>query len=167
MTLTDELRRWLKGADKLVIMGIGNPMRGDDAVGLEVVERLKRWAPGWVTPIKCETTPENFLGVVEEQTPTHVLMVDAAHLNAEPGACRLVPPEWVVGSAISTHKLPLYIAAEYIKRTTGARVAILAVQPACTQFNTELTKELKEAVERITKGLKEAIEEVNEARRTG
>ncbi|TDA30137.1 MAG: hydrogenase maturation peptidase HycI, partial [Hadesarchaea archaeon] len=36
-----ELRDWLRGCRRLLVMGVGNPLRRDDGVGLEVVRRMR------------------------------------------------------------------------------------------------------------------------------
>ncbi|RLI29989.1 hydrogenase 3 maturation endopeptidase HyCI [Candidatus Bathyarchaeota archaeon] len=164
MTL-NELVDWLSDVRLLLILGIGNLLRRDDAVGVYVVDELEGKVPSWVKLIRCEAVPENYLGVIKRLNPSHVLLVDAAHLGEAPGAYRLVPPEWVVGETLSTHRLPLYITAEYIRRETGAKVAILAIQPASIDFGEGLTSEVKRSVSKIVAVLLEAINRAGSTRR--
>ena len=49
-----------------MILGIGNPLRGDDAVGLKVIQNLSGRIPGNVLLLECGMTPENYLGKIEE-----------------------------------------------------------------------------------------------------
>ena len=37
-----KLEKWFAGAKKVVLAGIGNPIRTDDYVGLKIVEKLRR-----------------------------------------------------------------------------------------------------------------------------
>ena len=48
-----ELRNWFAGAKKVVIAGIGNPIRSDDYVGLNIVEYLKGKLPETVCLLEC------------------------------------------------------------------------------------------------------------------
>ena len=36
-----ELRKWFVGADRIVVAGIGNPIRTDDFVGVKIVQNLQ------------------------------------------------------------------------------------------------------------------------------
>ena len=98
--LFEELCDWLRGFEKLVVMGIGNPLRGDDFVGVEVARRLRKLVSREsVIIFECETVPENFLGKVEEAKPSHVLLVDAAAIGLEAGGVKLADPKMVLGHA--------------------------------------------------------------------
>lgn len=46
-----------------ILLGIGNPLSGDDGVGIYVAEQFKK--EGWIS-ISCGTAPENFTGVHTE-----------------------------------------------------------------------------------------------------
>jgi Ni,Fe-hydrogenase maturation factor len=46
--------------------------------------------------------------------------------------------------AISTHALPLRIFCEYLANTTGAKIALLVIQPKNTNFGEGLTPKLRE-----------------------
>jgi len=143
LTLVEDLAAWLKGAGKVAVMGIGNPLRRDDSVGLRIVKRLWRRVPPSVELYECETVPENFIGQIERLKPTHVLMVDAADMRAAPGVIRLVPPEEIGGLSVSTHALPLSVFARFMKQSIDAKVVLLAIQPKNVDFGTRMTRELQ------------------------
>lgn len=134
LTLLKGLTEWLKDRRKLMILGIGSLIRTDDAAGLEVVKRLEGRVPSNVKLIECETVPESFMGTIRQHQPTHVMMIDAALLNLKPGSSKLIEPKEIAGVPISTHALPLHIFCEYLSKTTGAKVALLAIQPKETGF---------------------------------
>jgi len=149
--IEDELWRWLSNARRVVIMGIGNPLRKDDFVGVEIARNLKNRVSRFVYLIECETVPESFIGPITEFKPTHVLVIDAALLNQKPGSSKLVEPDQMaVVPPISTHALPLQIFCEYLARTTEAKIALLAIQPKDTRFGEGLTTELKETAKHMT-----------------
>lgn len=158
MALADRLTDWLKDCNKLVILGIGNPMRGDDAVGIEIVKLLKRRVPENVKLLECQTVPENFIKEIRRFNPSHVLMIDAAGFEAKPGEAKLVSPEEISGMALSTHALPLSILAEILQKSMNVKVILLGVQPKKIEFGEKLTPELKKAVREIAKVLTKALE---------
>lgn len=157
LTLENALKKWLKNYCKLVILGIGNPLRKDDDLGSEILKTLKGKVPKNVKLIECQTTPENFTGKMKQFKPSHVMMVDAAHFKAEPGEARLLPPEKISGVALSTHAMPLYMLAEIIQKSTDAKVMLLGVQPKNVDFGEELTPEIQKAAGKIAKVLLDAL----------
>jgi len=150
--ILEELKSWSAGATKVVVVGIGNPIRTDDYVGLRIVQDLQGTLPETVCLLEAETVPESYLSTIEEFHPSHVLLVDAAFLKLKPGEARLVDPEKVIDySAISTHVLPLRIFCEYVKQATGAKIALLLVEPNSMEFGEGLSIEVKAAAERLGK----------------
>jgi hydrogenase 3 maturation protease len=149
-----ELKTWFFGAKKIVVAGIGNPIRCDDYVGLKIVESLQGKVPGNVRLLECETVPESFLLDIEEYDPSHVLLIDAALLGLKRGEVRLVEPEKVVDfSAITSHVLPLKVFCEYISKTTGAKIGLLLVEPGCMEFGEGLSTEVSATAKILTKML--------------
>lgn len=162
MPIAEELSRWLKDARRLVILGIGSPIRRDDSIGLALVNQLKGNVPRSVRLISCETVPESFTREVRQFRPTHVIMIDAALLKLLPGEARLVPLEKIKGLAISTHTLPLNIFAEYVKQTTKAKIILLAIQPKDTSFGTGLTSELEKTSKSLADLLQKVVSKIGE-----
>ena len=86
--------------------------------------------------------------------PSHVLLIDAAVMELKPGEIRLFDAEKVTDfPAISTHMLPLRVFCEYITKLTGAKIALLLIQPGNTEFGEGLTSEVQGAAEKITRML--------------
>ena len=153
-----ELKKWFSGAEKVVIAGIGNPIRMDDFVGVKIVQNLQGKVFEKVYLIECETVPESFLQQITDFNPTHVLLLDAAILGLKPGNSRLINPELLTNfPAISTHMLPLRIFCEYLAKTTNAKIALLLIEPKKTDFGEGMTSEVEVAAEEITKTLLELL----------
>ena len=156
--LQKELKEWLAKPGKVVVAGIGNPIRTDDFVGVKIVQDLQGKVPKNVCLIECETVPESFLQEIVDLSPSHVLLIDAAILGLKPGETRLVFPEQVTDfPAITTHVLPLRIFCDYIIQATKAKIGLLLIQPGKTEFGEGLTPEVQEAAEGITKILKKCL----------
>ena len=150
--IENELKTWFAGRKKVVIAGIGNPIRTDDYVGLNIVEKLKGKLPETVCLLEAETVPESYLLDIEEFNPSHVLLIDAAFLGLNPGEASLLEAEKIVDySAITTHLLPLRIFCDYIKQATGAKIALLLIEPKSMEFGEGLTAEVHVAAERLAK----------------
>jgi hydrogenase 3 maturation protease len=155
-SVQDELEKWFAGAKKVVVAGIGNPIRRDDFAGVKIVQDLKGKVPKNVCLIECETVPESFMQEIVDLKPSHVLLIDAAILGLKPGETRLVFPEHVTDfPVITTHVLPLRIFCEYITKMTAAKIALLLIEPDDTEFGEGLTATVQAAAEKIKKILLE------------
>ena len=145
-----KLREWFSGAERVVVAGIGNPIRMDDFVGVKVVRDLQGKVSEKVLLIECETVPESFIQRIIDFRPSHVLLIDAAVMGLEPGASRLVKPEHLkVFPAISTHMLPLRVFCDYLAETLEAKIALLLIEPKETDFGEGLSREVEIAEKRI------------------
>jgi hydrogenase 3 maturation protease len=153
-----ELREWLSDAQKVVVAGIGNPIRTDDFVGVKIVQDLQGRVSKNVYLIECETVPESFIQQIVDFKPTHVLLIDAAILELKPGESRLIDPEQLKDfPAFSTHMLPLRIFCEYITKTGRSRIGLVLIEPGKTDFGEGLTPEVDAAAKTIVNILLKAL----------
>jgi hydrogenase 3 maturation protease len=152
--MEEELSTWLEGAAGVVVAGIGNAIRSDDFVGVRIVEDLQGRVPASVRLIECETVPESFVDEIIESAPSHVLLIDAALLGLEPGTVQLYEAEEVMNvPTISTHTLPLRVFCDYVRTMTGARIALLLIEPRNVDFGEGLTPEVESAALRVEAAL--------------
>jgi hydrogenase 3 maturation protease len=155
MSFKEQLREFLGDCEekKIAVLGIGSEIRGDDAVGLEIVGRLEEYPLRDVLLLKTETVPESFTSVLRKFNPTHILMIDAAHLGGEPGEAKIIPTQMICDVCVSTHKLPLTVLANYL----SSKVTLVGIQPRSIAFGTSITRELKAAATKIAATIYEAI----------
>jgi hydrogenase 3 maturation protease len=145
-----DLKNWFADAQKVVLAGIGNPIRSDDYVGLKIVQALQGKVPETVCLLECETVPESYLLDIEAFNPTHVLLIDAAFLGLKPGEASLVDVEKIADfPAITTHILPLRIFCDYIEKATGAKIGLLLIEPKCIEFGEGLSAEVESTAKRL------------------
>jgi len=136
-----------------VIVGVGNELRGDDAVGIEVVRRLQEYALPHVTLFDTGTVPENFLGPIVSAQPDHVIIIDAAEMNEFPGTiCELdgTALDW---STFSTHMNVLKLVMDFIEQETAANIRLIGVQPSSHQFGDTLSTPVMESIDTLTQQL--------------
>jgi hydrogenase 3 maturation protease len=159
--LRDFLCERLAGTKRLAILGVGSLLRGDDAAGMLIVERLmEAFAPqDYPNLMICGggTAPENFSGNVRLFAPDHMLIVDAADAGCEPGSIVDIPRSEIGGPSFSSHMLPLKIMVDYLVNETGTNVTMLGLQYKDIAFGEDLSPEMHEAVDELTKALLAAI----------
>jgi len=153
MSLREELARRLSG--RVVVVGVGNPLRGDDAAGCLVARRLQG-TPG-VRVVEAEEVPESFVGDIAAAMPDVVALVDAVDLGAEPGAVAMLEREQVATYAPTTHRMPLSLVMEVVQRRTGADVFLIAVQPLTLAFGAKVSPEVSATVEVLAAVLSELL----------
>ena len=152
------LKNWFADAKKIVVAGIGNPIRSDDYVGMKIVQGLQGKVTEKVCLLECETVPESYLLDIEAFNPTHVLLIDAAFMGLKPGEANLVDTERIANlPAITTHILPLRIFCDYIKKATGAKIGLLLVEPKCMEFGEGLNVEVEATAKRLAMLLLELL----------
>jgi len=68
---------------RTVVIGIGNPMRGDDAAGVEVAGRLRSRVPPGVEVIACGEEPSRLMEAWEGASS--VVLIDTVSSGGRPG----------------------------------------------------------------------------------
>jgi hydrogenase maturation protease HycI len=164
-TLRTDLEKWLKGYHRTVVLGIGSSLRKDDALGTEILRRLRGKVPSMVKLIDGQTAPERFTRKIKRLKPSHVLLIDAAHFDAQPGEARLFEADEIARVVVSTHAMPLYMLAETLQKDMDVKVALLGVQPRTVDFGEGLSPDAREAAKRIEKILANALK--NATRKLG
>jgi hydrogenase 3 maturation protease len=160
-SVKEELENWFSHSQKVVLAGIGNPIRRDDFVGVKIIENLKGKISEGIFLIECETVPESFIQQIVDFDPTHVLLIDAAILELKPGECKLVDPEELTSSpAFSTHMLPLKIFCECISHMTKAKIALLLIQPKDTDFGEGMSAKLQASARNISRILIDSLRDL-------
>ena len=112
-------------ARPVLVLGVGSPLRSDDAVGLHVAATLVRQPLPYVSVIEAGPAPENFTSEIRSRRPAVLLIVDCAKMGEAPGSMKLAAPEEVAGVSFGTHGLPLSVLADYVRREVGCDVFFL------------------------------------------
>lgn len=136
-------------------MGVGHTLKGDDALGPELIARLQ----GKVTAVCIDagTSPENYLGKVIRERPQTVLIVDAADLGQAPGTYEILTGEEIIQSGFTTHDMSPRMLMEHLHRETKAAIFLLAIQPQHVRLGEEMSPAIQRSLEEIEKVILEAI----------
>ena len=143
-----KLKDRLKG--KVSIVGIGNPLRGDDGVGPEIIKRVKNPLPNLLLSDVGEV-PENFLEKIVKEKPDTIVLIDAVDLRASPGTIKIIERENIKDESLSTHNVSLKLVAKYLQKETSADIFLLGIQPQNTEFGKEISDPVRGGLERIVR----------------
>jgi hydrogenase 3 maturation protease len=148
----DPLREILKG--KVIIVGVGNPLCGDDGLGPLLI--------GWLAKklrhlcIDAGNALERHLGRIIRENPDTVLVVDAVHLGSTPGDHVILEPGELAGIGFSTHRLPLRLQLEELEQRVGSCIYLLAVQPRRLELGTGVCGEVRRSLRRLERRITKA-----------
>jgi hydrogenase 3 maturation protease len=137
----------------VVVLGVGNTLRGDDAAGPAVCERLSGRV--WPRVIDAGATPENYIGSVLEAAPDILLIVDAADFGGCPGEIRLCTPDQIRTPAFCTHALSLNLAIDLIRHERTLEVYLIGIQADGMRLGDGLSPAASGAVETLVSALLE------------
>jgi hydrogenase maturation protease len=135
---------------RIAVLGLGNLMRTDDAVGMVVLQLIQadRRVPQSVSLIEGGTTGLDLLYPLDGIT--HLLAIDAIDAGAAPGTLLRFEGEEIAGLPISksVHLLGFsdLIGAMRLSGSAPERIVVLGVQPERIEWGTQLTATVDSAV---------------------
>jgi hydrogenase 3 maturation protease len=132
-----------------ILLGIGNPLNGDDGVGIYVAEQFRK--EGWIS-LTCGTAPENFTGIVRKTRPSCLVLVDAAVMGISPGGYRIISRDKIEDVSIGTHQLPLSFLIDFLSDATS-RILFIGIQTECTGTGEEISLPVREGADRLLRVL--------------
>ncbi|MEO0091524.1 MAG: hydrogenase 3 maturation endopeptidase HyCI [candidate division WOR-3 bacterium] len=144
----------------VVIVGIGNRLRSDDAIGSLIAEELKFYNLSNVTIYDVGITPENYIDKVVAEKPEWVIFIDACNFDAKPGEYKLFEENEIQDISyglMSTHTLPLTLTIELIKKQHNCRISLLGIQPKSFTMSSDLSTEILNAKNKVIEYIKSII----------
>ncbi len=138
----------LKG--KVLILGIGNPMKQDDGAGPHFVRKSK----ANVELIDAGTAPENYTGKIKQLKPDTLVIVDAIDFGEKPGSIRIVEEREIKTQSLSTHNVSLKTFIDFLRADLpGLNVVLVGIQPKEVNFGEGLSPEVEKAVNELCMSL--------------
>lgn len=159
LAIEAELRAALAKKPRVLIMGIGSELRADDAAGMLLIQLLQeRLAESeCLCLVGGSTAPENFTGVIKCFAPELLLIVDAAHLQLQPGEARLVDDAQIGGMEFSTHMLPFPVMLNYLREEVQFTALVVGIQPASTEMGDPMCPAVEQTVTQLAHLLAELL----------
>ncbi len=153
------MKKFLKNHGKIVILGIGNEIKGDDGLGPNIVWKLNDLFEKNDDVIVFDggTVPENYTSLIRNEEPTHIILVDAVEMKKEPGHIRVVQKDEIAKYNISTHAMPISFLIKFMETTIGARIILVGMQPKNMELAEGISKEVEKSIEIVVNTLFELI----------
>lgn len=162
--LLSHLRLKTRKKNKVSILCIGSGLRGDDAAGLLVARSLglfiqKSRLRHRVQVVSGETAPENFTGLIRKFRPAHIILIDSADMGCCAGEVRVIDPGSIAGMSFCTHRLPLSVMIEYLRRSMRCGVTVIGIQPETVVFAAPVSSRARKAARLVSSVLKRLLKE--------
>jgi len=138
------------GIDRLAIVGVGNPLKGDDFAGSFVAKKLMSRLPKNARRpliLDAESSPENFTGRIRVFRPKTVIFIDSAIMRSSPSTIRLIDLQETDYPYFSTHNLPLRLLGSLMAGVE--RLFLLGIEPKSTMFGDEMSSEVRRACDSV------------------
>jgi hydrogenase 3 maturation protease len=147
------LKEFIKNK-KVVFVGIGNTLRGDDGIGCYFVEELsKKIKNDKISFINAGLCVENYLSKIVKLNPEVVIFVDAYRGEVEQPYLLLNKDE-IQNLTFSTHNISLVIIIEFLEKDlTDTQFYILAIKPQSLKIQERISEETKKLVDTMIEGV--------------
>jgi hydrogenase maturation protease len=150
------------GRRSTVVLGLGNPLMGDDGLGLAVLERLRsEWeVPTHVDLVDGGTWGMNLLPIIEDAD--RLILIDAIRTGAAPGTLvtleRANLPRYLAHK-LSPHQIDLkeVLALAELRGTLSEATVAIGAEPAVVELSTELTPLLEAQVDAVARRVVERL----------
>lgn len=182
-----KLNDFLKDCSKLLILGIGNDIRGDDGVGPYIINQLYDLKEGLLENDDCSETnlefidldsmnnlknstnfknlvlinagsvPENFTGSIKKENPSHILIIDASLTGKNPGDMSVVLKENIINLSVSTHSMSLSYLIKYLETDSEFNILFIGIEPKIMDLSFDLTDSVKNASDNLINIILESI----------
>lgn len=151
--LSERLRNMAPG--RLVFVGVGNRLRGDDGIGPALIDLLKDRVPN---AIDSGYAPENYTSAIKRLKPAVIVFIDAVKFDSyPPGYARVLNISDVEQRRISVHNFSLDVIMGYLKEETGADVFMIGVQPKTIADVEHVSPEIAGALKEIEEAILRSI----------
>jgi hydrogenase 3 maturation protease len=140
---------------RIVVCGIGNRLRGDDAVGPMVIDEIGEQFIDRINNdimlVDCGSVPEGFAKNIISFRPDKIVIIDAVEMNRPPGEVADIPIEKIKQQLATTHKMPITLFIDYLQRSLPkSEIEFIGIQKANTMFGAGMSDECKAAIGKTT-----------------
>ncbi|MBN1456855.1 MAG: hydrogenase 3 maturation endopeptidase HyCI [Sedimentisphaerales bacterium] len=132
---------------KTLIVTIGNVLKGDDAVGPLLCQKLAGKISAEI--IDAGTVPENYIQFIIKKAPENLLIIDAVDFMGSAGEIRMFEPDQLSSFIMSTHSLSPRVFVDMIMQEIDVQVYFLGIQPVQIQMGEPLSAEVDKASRQV------------------
>lgn len=149
-----------KEAVPLHLVGVGNPIKKDDSVGIFIASKLKKrfgTRPNRLVRIYPPLTPELLFSKIHLKTGS-LIIFDAVEQNSAPGSIIFTNIADTRFGYFATHNVPLKLIPNLSERM--ANIFVLGIQPEEINVGEGLSEVVRESANEVITNFESFIEEI-------
>ncbi len=134
---------------RVVVVGVGNPLMGDDGVGQAVLERLKERLPEWVELVDAGC--DSLDALLDAKDAELVVLVDAIDAQQPAGTLFRFSADTIRNSAVPSNRISLHqlslkecLALAELSGFDPEKLVVVGVQPAVVEPRMRLSDTIAE-----------------------
>lgn len=143
--IKQKLKSLLKG--KIVIIGVGNVLKGDDGVGSFLAQDLQQKMK--IKVIDAGISLENYIGPIIKQNPDTVLLVDAVHFDADPGTVAIFRSNDFPVIHFSTHGMSPVFFTNMLHENKINNIIVIGIQPESITMGSALSSAVTHSLSQV------------------
>ena len=129
------------------LVGIGNPLRGDDGFGPFVISLLQNRTS--LPLLDGGLAPENLTGPLRRLAPSEVILFDALRIDGPAGSLHWLEPDQLDAVGCSTHGPSIDLFASYLHQNMAIQVRLIGVVPAQTTLGMSLSDNVRRSAQQL------------------
>ena len=147
---------------KILVVGLGNPLRADDGLGLKAIEILKE--ESWTSEVlflKIGTSPINYLPQIKEAQ--NIIVIDAIQGGKKTGSIYQLTLDNLNHQSTEyvnahSYSLPQVITLAKEISNLPQKVLFYGLEPEDLSFNNHLSPSIKKNLPQLIKKIRKAID---------
>ena len=144
-TLEQWLAQWSQA--RIVFVGVGHVLRGDDAAGPLLAQELAARGVSYV--IDAGSSPERAFGAIARAEPEVILFMDAVDFKASPGAAAIFDWKTITARPAGFGWRATRPDLKALQRQLGCEIFLLGIQPQQFDCGASLSGPSGQAVREI------------------
>jgi len=156
MNIASSIEEEAELAKQTLIVGVGNPLMGDEGIGPYAVRNLSLLPmPADVEIIDCGCDLLNIISHIDK--PKKIIVIDAIRAGGEPGRIyrfHFDELEQVETNTGSAHQLQAVDALRLLRKIcpclSRCEITVIGVEPKVMELSTDLSEEVRESIADLT-----------------
>ena len=112
--------------DEITFIGLGNPYRSDDGVGIEFINSIRKDFKNSYT--EFNNMDEVILNLMKNKNPSLLLFIDCSDFKGKPGEIRITTYDEIEDYGKHFHKIPIKLYMKLLLKE-NKQTFLIAIQP--------------------------------------
>ncbi|MCE7735498.1 MAG: hydrogenase maturation protease [Candidatus Heimdallarchaeota archaeon] len=160
--LVDRLNKIMQEYQRIAFIGLGNPIKGDDAVGIYISDKLIETTNSQIPYIlSCYHVPANYLGKIVTYNPDYLIFLDAIfHPDFSPGDIVIISPSKIKQvDTFTTHYQGYETIIKFLETELGKQLdyIVLGINVTEVKLDDQISIEIENSADVIISSIEKVI----------